>query len=218
MERRKLLKIFGGIAAGSIGSKAIAETCGITPEQTEGPFFPENTEIENDWDLTRVAGHSQEALGERILVTGIVRDGACEPLANSVVEMWQAAASGRYNHSGDTSGLPLDRNFQYYGKAVTDSEGRYFFKTIIPGDYPATPSWQRPPHLHFKVQKRGYFELTTQMYFKGHPLNEGDAILNAIDPGLRPTVVIEEELPPAGAEDPTPIYRFDLSLEAPKTN
>ena len=52
------------------------------------------------------------------------------------------------------------------------------FKTIIPGAYPANKRWMRPPHIHFKVSKRGYVEITTQMYFPGHELNEKDRLLN----------------------------------------
>ena len=47
----------------------------------------------------------------------------------------------------------------------------------MPGSYPAGLDWERPPHIHFKVMKRGFVELVTQMYFPGQPLNETDRLL-----------------------------------------
>ncbi len=196
IERRQLFKIsLGALASAPLltsAGQAVAEVCaGKTPAQTEGPFYPVNTQTERDWDLTVLNGSTVSATGEKVYIVGQIVDQNCDPVKGAIVEIWQAAASGRYNHPGDTSGLALDPNFQYWGRVLTDDDGRYLFKTIIPGDYPASSTWQRPPHIHYKVQKRGYRELTTQMYFGGNDLNDRDLILSAIPVADRGKVIVD---------------------------
>ena len=91
-----------------------------------------------------------------------------EPIPGARVEIWQANTYGRYTHPGDTNPAPLDPNFEGYGVQITDAEGRYRFKTIKPGAYPAAQGWTRPPHIHFKVETKTNW-LVTQMYFYGEP-------------------------------------------------
>jgi protocatechuate 3,4-dioxygenase beta subunit len=121
-----------------------------------------------------------------------VTDRECRPIANAVVDIWQANHEGRYNHSLDASNpRPLDPNFQSRGIALTDSEGRYNFKSIIPGAYPASADWMRPSHVHFRVSSVGFRELTTQMYFQGTPYLNEDRILQSLSPEERQAVVID---------------------------
>jgi protocatechuate 3,4-dioxygenase beta subunit len=109
-----------------------------------------------------------------------------------MVEIWQACQTGRYSHPGDDDNpAPLDPNFQYWGIAITDADGKYDFKTIVPGHYPAGEKWIRPPHIHFKVHKLGIRELITQMYFAGNQYNESDLILKNIPRNEWPSVVRE---------------------------
>ena len=151
-----------------------------TPAQTEGPFYPERDQADKDVDLTRIAGHTQSATGEVIYIVGRVLNLKGEPLANAQVELWQANKFGRYAHSRDPNTAPLDEHFQGWGIAVTNAQGEYRFKTILPGSYPASPNWVRPPHIHFKINKTGYRPLTTQMYFPEQPLNKSDLILQSL--------------------------------------
>jgi protocatechuate 3,4-dioxygenase beta subunit len=219
MQRRKMLKIsLGALAGAPLLAGTAAEACApATPAQTEGPFYPVSRQADRDWDLTSVAGRSGAPLGEKIYIAGQVVDQNCEPVAGALVEIWQAAASGRYNHPGDTSGLALDPNFQYWGRVLTDDQGQYLFRTIIPGDYPASPTWRRPPHIHYKVQKRGFRELTTQMYFAGHALNTGDFILQALPAGEKDRVLVA--LQDAGRDSASGQdmdlrwARFDIGIE-----
>ena len=102
-------------------------------------------------------------------------DGA--PVAGAVVDVWQANAAGRYAHERDPNPAPLDPNFQGWAIITADDEGRFRFKTIKPGAYPVGGGWTRPPHIHFKVARRGYREITTQMYFPGEPLNDVDRLI-----------------------------------------
>ena len=99
--------------------------------------------------------------------------------------------TGKYNHPSDPNPAKLDPNFQYWGQTTTNEKGEYFFKTIIPGAYPATNTWTRPPHIHFKVNLRGYNELTSQLYFKGHKLNRTDRILQSLTKEGRDNVIVD---------------------------
>jgi protocatechuate 3,4-dioxygenase, beta subunit len=134
-----------------------------------------------DADLTRQ--HQGEPLGERIIVIGRVLDGDGEPVRDTLVEVWQANAAGRYADPADSHQAPLDPNFTGAGRCLTDSEGRYRFVTIKPGAYP----WQnhenawRPAHVHFSLfGPHLASRLVTQMYFPGDPLMRFDPILNSI--------------------------------------
>lgn len=204
----------GGLSATVMGGgRLMGATCGTTPKQTEGPFHPENNPLnDHNNDLTLVAGATAKPMGQVIYVAGVIRDVACRPIPNALIEVWQACASGRYNHSLDNSGLDLDANFGYWGETRTDSQGRYAFKSIIPGHYPASADWIRPPHIHVKVVALRFRELITQMYFREESfadpalaklvgdLNREDKILAAVPNSERVLVAFQET--PAGTEIP----------------
>jgi protocatechuate 3,4-dioxygenase beta subunit len=129
---------------------------GATPEQTEGPYFtpesPERTDLLED-------GVS----GDRLVVTGTVLGTNCKPIANALVDFWQADGDGEYDNEG----------FRLRGHQFTDSKGRYRLTTVTPGLYPG-----RTRHIHVKVQKRGDDVLTTQLYFPGEAQNDSDGIFD----------------------------------------
>lgn len=182
--RRDLIKK-SGLSLASFGLLAARpasalEVCGLTPAQTEGPFYPIEDQLDKDSDLTWVKSKSSRALGERVILKGRVLDQNCKPVVGALVEIWQACHTGKYNHPGDPNPAGLDPNFQYWGRVRTNVDGSYEFLTIIPGTYQATRDWVRPPHIHFKVHLRGHEELTSQIYFKGHPLNSNDRVLQGL--------------------------------------
>lgn len=153
-----------------------------TLSEITGPIFgPEITDVKA-CDLTRQ--HSGEPLGERIIVSGRVLDENSRPVPHTLVEIWQADAAGRYLHGNDQHNAPLDPNFTGCGHAVTDSEGRYRFVTIRPGEYPwgnHHNAW-RPAHIHFSLFGPAFAtRLVTQMYFAGDPLIPFDPIFNCTD-------------------------------------
>jgi len=192
--RRAMLQVGLGAAAGIATGTLLAQTpeeasCG-TPAQTEGPFYPRHRQADRDVDLTRIEGRTASAVGEVIYVSGRVLDNHGEPIAGAWVDVWQANHHGRYDHEDDPNPAPLDPNFQGWGQVKTDASGAYRFRTITPGAYPVDDKWSRPPHIHFKVSKRGYHEVTTQMYFEGHALNEKDQLLMALSEPERKKVVV----------------------------
>ena len=184
-----------------------------TPSEVSGPRFGTGQVGELDHDLTRQ--HAGEPLGERIIIEGRVQDEDGRPIAETLLEVWQANAAGRYAHRDDTHGAPLDPNFSGAGRTLTDRDGRYRFVTIKPGAYPwpnHANAW-RPAHVHFSIFGRGFAQrLITQMYFPGDPLLRLDPIYNSV-PGdrARSRLVAALDLEttvPAWALG----YRFDLVL------
>jgi protocatechuate 3,4-dioxygenase beta subunit len=146
-----------------------------------GPVFGHGIAGERDHDLT--AQHAGEPIGERIFVHGRIVDEDGRPVRGALIEVWQANAAGRYRHKWDQMGMPLDPNFSGAGRILTDSEGRYTFKTIKPGPYPWKNhhnAW-RPAHIHFSLFGAGILSrLVTQMYFPGDPLLPLDPLFNSI--------------------------------------
>lgn len=207
--RRTLLKGTLALTAGMTAARASASQS-PTPSQVEGPFYPITPQADTDLDLTRIKGQPDEAKGQKVWVVGQVTDQAGKPIANAVVDIWQANAAGRYAHPGDTNSAPLDPNFQGWGIVSTDNTGHYRFKTIKPGAYGVSGQWSRPPHIHCKVSKRGYHELTTQMYFAGEPLNENDGILNNVDAQNRGSLIVQFD-----QQDPfdAPVGQFNIVLQ-----
>lgn len=152
-----------------------------TLSEVTGPVFGHDAVAHNDHDLTRQ--HAGEPLGERIIVTGRVQDEDGRPVRNTLVEVWQANAAGRYRHANDQHDAPLDPNFTGCGRTMTDAEGRYRFVTVKPGAYPWRnhPNAWRPAHIHFSLFGPAFLtRLVTQMYFPGDPLLPFDPIFNSV--------------------------------------
>jgi protocatechuate 3,4-dioxygenase beta subunit len=152
-----------------------------TLSEITGPMFSKEIVASGAFDLTRQ--HKGEPLGERITVSGRVLDEDGIPVRDSLVEIWQANAAGRYLHKWDQHDAPLDPNFTGVGQTFTDDDGRYRFVTIRPGAYPWRnhPNAWRPQHIHFSVFGPAFAtRLVTQMYFPGDPLLEFDPIFNSV--------------------------------------
>ena len=150
-----------------------------TLSEITGPSFGSGVVSPRDQDLTRQ--HQGEPLGERIVVSGRVMDEDSRPVANTLIEIWQANAAGRYLHEVDQHDAPLDPNFTGCGRIITDAEGRYRFVTIRPGEYPWRNHYNawRPAHIHFSLFGPAFVtRLVTQMFFPGDPLLPFDPIFN----------------------------------------
>ncbi len=157
-----------------------------TPNQTEGPFYPDKLPLDTDNDLLIVNDGITPAIGEITHLTGRILDLGGAPVKNAVVEIWQCDAAGAYLHTGSDNAKKRDKNFQGFGRFTTNSKGQYYFCTIKPVPYPG-----RTPHIHFKIKRGGKELLTTQMYVKGHPGNERDGIWKSVrDEKVRGSITV----------------------------
>lgn len=152
-----------------------------TLTEITGPTFAKRWYGKALADLTRQ--HKKPPQGERIIVSGRVLDEDGKPVPNTLVELWQANAAGRYAHPRDQHDAPLDPNFTGSGQVVTDKDGAWRFVTIKPGHYPwrNTHNAWRAQHLHFSIFGPAFAtRIVTQMYFPGDPLLAADPIYNSV--------------------------------------
>ena len=183
-----------------------------TLSEITGPRFDPNA-LHGESDLTRFDGG--EAIGERIIVSGRVVDEDGRPVSQTMIELWQANAAGRYVHPEDRHDAPLDPHFSGIGRVFTNAHGAYRFTTIRPGAYPWRNHFNawRPQHIHFSLFGAAFAtRLVTQMYFPGDPLLALDPIFNSVpEADARSRLVagfdLETTLP-----DQALGYRFDIVL------
>ena len=189
-------------------------TPGVTPTQTIGPFFSPALLR----DVLNIIATSDTA-GQRIIVTGRVLDEKGRPIPNTLLEIWQANAAGRYMHKNDQWPGPLDPNFLGIGRTLTDANGVYKFLTVRPGVYPWKnhPNAWRPAHIHFSLFGSSLVSrLVTQMYFPGDPLLALDPIYQSIPAGARERLICTLDLD-VGVENYALGYRFDVVLAGAKS-
>lgn len=143
-------------ATSTLACNGGTSSASLTPELTEGPYFkagsPERASL--------VEGGMT---GTKIVITGYVYDAKCQPVANALLDFWQADANGNYDNSGYT----------LRGHQFTDANGRYQLTTVVPGLYPG-----RTEHIHVKVQAPNGKLITTQLFFPGVTQNDSDGIFN----------------------------------------
>ena len=184
-----------------------------TLTEVTGPVFGHDKVAPTDNDLTKQ--HASEPLGERIIVGGQVLDEDGRPVPNTLIEIWQCNAAGRYNHPVDQHDAPIDPPFSGPGRAMPDAEGRYQFTTVKPGAYPWRnhPNAWRPAHIHLSLFGPSFMtRLVTQMYFPGDPLLPLDPIFNCVsDPVARDRMISQFELERTVPEWALG-YRFDIVL------
>jgi protocatechuate 3,4-dioxygenase, beta subunit len=180
-----------------------------------GPVFGHADLGPNDHDLIRNYAKTGDPVGERIIVHGRVLDENARPVPNTLVEIWQANAGGRYRHKKDTYLAPIDPNFGGCGRTMTDAQGFYFFRTIKPGAYPwrnQVNNW-RPAHIHLSIFGASFCQrLITQLYFEGDPLIPLCPIVQTIpDPDAIETLIAKLDLNASVPLDSL-AYHFDIVL------
>ena len=125
---------------------------------------------------------------------------------DSLVEIWQANAAGRYAHPDDHQSKPLDPNFTGYGRAPTDDDGRFAIETVMPGRVPGPDGTLQAPHILLGILARGILtRLVTRIYFDDEPSTRDDPILSLVPAERRATLIAK----PVGDDR----YRFDLVLQ-----
>ncbi|MGH6983570.1 MAG: protocatechuate 3,4-dioxygenase subunit beta [Stellaceae bacterium] len=184
-----------------------------TLTEITGPTFTNGWTGPELVDLTKQ--HKGEPIGERMILAGRVLDENGKPVPNTLVEIWQANAAGRYAHANDTHPAPLDANFTGRGHLVTNAKGEYRFLSIVPGAYPWRNTYNawRAQHVHFSVFGPAFAtRIVTQMYFPGDPLLEFDPIYNAVpDEAARKRMIARYD-PNLSEAEWALGYRFDIVL------
>ncbi len=175
-----------------------------TAEATIGPFFPGACIDIGANDLTKLRGRNAKGLAIEITGRVVQEDGT--PLPNVVLEIWQADANGIFIHPADPQARDADPNFLGWGRAATDPDGRYFFRTIKPGGYRMPDGTQRAPHINMLIMASGLMrQLHTVMFFDGEAANETDCVLGSVEPAaLRRGLICHSDAPGK--------YRFDIRL------
>ena len=181
-----------------------------------GPVFGHDDIDPMDNDLLKNYAQAGESpIGERIILHGRVLDQNSRPVANTLVEIWQANAGGRYRHKKDTYLAPIDPNFGGCGRTLTDENGYYYFRTVKPGAYPwrnHINSW-RPAHIHLSIFGSSFAQrLITQCYFEGDPLIPECPIVQSIpDPAAVQQLTARIDMNATVPLDSI-AYRFDIVL------
>lgn len=187
-----------------------------TLSERTGPVFGHADIEAGDNDLLcNYARAGESPIGERIILHGRVLDEDARPVPDTLVEIWQANAGGRYRHKKDSYLAPIDPNFGGCGRVLTDASGCYAFRTVKPGAYPWRNhgnNW-RPAHVHFSVFGTGFAQrLITQCYFEGDPLIPLCPIVQTVpDPDAIAQLVATLDLNATIPLD-TIAYKFDIVL------
>jgi protocatechuate 3,4-dioxygenase alpha subunit len=179
-----------------------------SPYCTIGPFFPGEF-ADGCGDLTNVAG--QPARGQHILLTGTVVEEGNRPIRNAIVEIWQPDAAGIFQHPLDPRAKDADPGFFGWGRARTDSEGRYSFRTVMPGAYTSEDGAARCPHVNLMLLAIGLTRrLVTTVFFDSETRPASDPVLDCVaDPAQRARMfAIHDKVSPG--VDGLPVYRFDI--------
>jgi protocatechuate 3,4-dioxygenase alpha subunit len=173
-----------------------------TPSQTVGPFFKPSLIHVGAENLVRA-----ETRGHRITIEGRVIDGDGAPVTEAMVEIWQANAEGRYDHSADDQEKLIDRAFHGWGRVATDASGAFRFHTIKRGAVPAGNGTLQAPHINISIFARGLLKrLVTRIYFPDEPLNETDVVLGEVPRERRATLIAKAH--PDGSS-----LRFEIILQ-----
>lgn len=181
-----------------------------------GPIFGHDLLGALDNDLIRnFSQDGGDAIGQRIIIHGRVVDENARPVPNTLLEVWQANAGGRYRHRREGYIAALDPNFGGCGRVLTDDDGHYALRTVKPGAYPwpnGGNDW-RPAHIHFSVFGRAFAQrLVTQMYFEGDPMIAQCPIVQGI-PDPRAIDQLTAKLDRANTIPMDAMaYRFDIVL------
>ena len=167
----------------------------ITPSQTIGPFFADGMR----WQEGAVL-FPESAPGRHIRLTGAVVDGAGKTVPDALLEFWQADAAGRF-------GGPRTSTCTGFGRVMTDKEGRYEVRTVIPGGVAGSSGAPQAPHVLVVLFARGLLkQVVTRVYFEGESANAADPVL-ALCGARAGTLIARRD---ASADD---VFRWDIVLQ-----
>jgi catechol 1,2-dioxygenase len=191
---------------------------GGTARTIEGPLYIPGAPLSNA--EARLDDGTDD--GEVLLMRGQVRDTSGRPIAGAVVDVWHANTRGNYSHFD-----PTQTAYNLRRRIETDKDGRYRFRSIMPGGYACPPSSQtekllkavgrhgnRPAHVHFFVTAPGHRKLTTQINIDGDEYLHDDFAFGTRDELIPQVerVVDASEIHQAGLDKPFARIRFDFIL------
>jgi protocatechuate 3,4-dioxygenase, beta subunit len=156
-----------------------AEILKETVKLGDGPFYPDKMPLDTDNDLVLINESSSPSIGEITHLTGRLFSKSGEPIRNGFIEIWQTDVNGSYIHTKGRNQGKFDQQFQGYGRFLTDSNGRYYFRTIKPVQYTLNGTF-RCPHIHVAVSKSGRRIMSTQFLINGHEANERDGLVKRV--------------------------------------
>jgi len=180
-----------------------------SPYCTIGPFFPGDF-VAGYEDLTSFQG--MQALGQHILLTGRVVEEGNRPILNAIVEIWQPDSNGVFRHPLDPRAHQADPGFFGWGRARTDRDGRYAFRTVLPGASGGyAGSEARWPHLNLMILAIGLTRrLVTTVFFAESSASVRDPVLDCVaDPLARARMLARLEKQGNGPAE-IPVYRYDI--------
>ena len=182
----------------------------ITPSQTVGPYFKYGLTPGNDYAWNDAFGNdlvTPDVSGERIRIVGQVFDGDGKVIPDSMMEIWQADAQGRFADPQDARAAP-NAAFKGFGRCGADAKGSFEFRTIKPGPVPGPGGKPQSPHILLAVFARGMTQQAiTRIYFEDEAANAADPILALVPADRRVTLIAKRE------QGDVAIYRFDVHLQ-----
>ncbi|MGE3243059.1 MAG: intradiol ring-cleavage dioxygenase [Pirellulales bacterium] len=185
-----------------------AEQLAATPDMTEGPFYPTRLPLDRDNDLILLKDSTTPAIGEITHLGGRILDSRGNPLKDVEIQIWQCDAKEVYHltRDEDQNADRMDKNFQGFGRFVTDSTGEYRFRTIKPVPYPGRPAG----HIHFKVLQNDRELLTSQIFVAGAPGNARDGVFRSLRDPFERELIQTEFTPLKGSKIGELVAKFDI--------
>ncbi len=178
-----------------------------SPYCTIGPYFPYSF-VDGLEDLTKFG--EQSARGQRIEIRGRVLQEGNQPTRNTILEIWQPDANGVFRHSLDPRCREADPGFRGWGRARTDAQGNYWFRTVLPGAYAAEDGRLRCPHINLMILAIGLTRrMVTTIFLSDAPEQVSDPVLDCVPEAARLRLFAVEQTTPS--EDCLQ-YRFDVIL------
>jgi catechol 1,2-dioxygenase len=192
-----------------------------TPRTIEGPLYVAGAPVEQGYARL---DDGRDTNGQLLVMQGTVFGADGKPLPGASVEVWHCDTRGFYSHFDPTG---LQAPFNMRRTIITDAEGRYRFRSILPTGYgvpPGSPTeallfslgrhGQRPAHIHFFIGADGHRLLTTQINIAGDPLLHDDFAFATRD-GLIPDIVERSDaasIHAAGMNGPFAEINFDFRM------
>ena len=213
LDRRRFLQGLTAAGMAAFTSRGVfAQQLVETGTTTEGPFYPDKLPLDTDNDLLIINDAITPAVGEITHLTGHVFTKSGQPVRNAFVEIWQVDHTGSYVHTGGRQPSGFDKNFQGYGRFLSDSKGQYYFRTIKPIDYTLIGIF-RTAHIHVAVSQNGRRVFTSQLLVNGHPANARDGVIKNLEARALKTLLVDFK-PIAGSKLGELGANFDIVLGA----